>query len=60
MSKAAAHMKRRKPGAVRKEQWIRFRVTAEQKRQLEQAADREGLALSAWLRMLGLRAIEGR
>lgn len=53
-------MKRRKPGAVRKEQWIRFRVTAEQKRQLEQAADREGLALSAWLRMLGLRAIEGR
>jgi uncharacterized protein (DUF1778 family) len=53
-------IKRRKPAAIRKEEWIRFRVTADQKRQLEEAAGREGLALSAWLRMLGLRAIGGR
>ena len=60
MTKPGKDIKRRKPSAVRKEEWIRFRVTTDQKRQLEQAADREGLALSAWLRMLGLRAIEGR
>jgi hypothetical protein len=60
MSKPTSHIKRRKPAAIRKEEWIRFRVSAEQKRRLEQGAEREGLALSAWLRLLGLRAINGK
>jgi len=35
---------------------VRMRVTAEQKRSLEDAATRDGLELSAWLRQLALRA----
>ncbi len=35
---------------------IRIRVTAEQKKALTDAAEREALELSAWLRQLGLRA----
>ena len=40
----------------RKEDSIRIRVTEEQKRVLTEAAEREGLDVSTWLRSLGLRA----
>ncbi len=48
--------KRRKPRAQRKEEVVRLRCTAEQKKTLTAAAEREGLGLSGWLLMLGLRA----
>ncbi len=48
-------MKRRKPTAQRKEDSIRIRVTAEQKRILTEHAARAGLDVSSWLRSLGLR-----
>jgi hypothetical protein len=35
-------------------------VTEEQKRTLTEAAEREGLDVSTWLRFLGLRAAAGR
>jgi hypothetical protein len=35
---------------------VRMRITAEDKRALEDAAKRDGLELSAWLRRLALRA----
>ena len=54
-----ALVKRRKPKAQRKEESIRIRVTAEQKRLLAAAAQRDGLDVSAWLRQLGLRAASG-
>lgn len=41
---------------VRKDDVVRMRVTADQKSALENAAAREGLELSAWLRQLALRA----
>jgi uncharacterized protein (DUF1778 family) len=40
---------RRKPATKRKEASIRFRVTAKQKRELEKAAEKEGLTLSSWI-----------
>jgi uncharacterized protein (DUF1778 family) len=49
-------MKRRKPKAMRKEDSIRIRVSAEQKRALVEAAERAGLDVSSWLRSLGLQA----
>jgi len=48
-------VKRRKPKALRKEDMIRIRVTAEQKRVLAEAAEQAGLDVSTWLRVLGLR-----
>jgi uncharacterized protein (DUF1778 family) len=39
-----------------KDDVVRMRVTVEQKRALVDAAAREGLELSAWLRQLALRA----
>jgi hypothetical protein len=39
-----------------KEEVVRMRVTGLQKRALMDAAQREGLELSAWLRQLALRA----
>jgi uncharacterized protein (DUF1778 family) len=41
------------------EEVIRIRVTAEQKRLLIEAAERDGLDVSAWLRLLGLRTAVG-
>jgi uncharacterized protein (DUF1778 family) len=38
-----------------KDDVVRMRVTAEQKRALVEAAERDGLELSAWLRQLALR-----
>lgn len=40
----------------RKKDVVRFRVTDEQKQVLVQAAEKEGLDVSAWLRQLSLRA----
>jgi uncharacterized protein (DUF1778 family) len=51
--------KRRKPKTQRKEESIRIRVTAQQKRLLEEAAQKAGLDVSSWLRSLGLRAVSG-
>lgn len=48
-------VKRRKPKAQRKEDMVRVRVTAEQKKALTAAADRAGLDVSSWLRALGLQ-----
>ena len=54
-------MARTKAGTrERKEESIRIRVTEEQKRVLTEAAEREGLDVSTWLRFLGLRAAAGR
>lgn len=50
-----ATVKRRKPKALRKEESIRIRVTAEQKAALEEAAKRAGIGVSSWLLTLGLR-----
>ena len=51
--------KRRKPKAQRKDYSIRIRVTAQQKRTLEEAAQQAGLEVSSWLRALGLREAGG-
>lgn len=48
-------MARRKTKAERKEDLVRLRVTEEQKRIMVAAAQRAGLELSAWLRLVGLR-----
>jgi uncharacterized protein (DUF1778 family) len=45
--------KRRK--AVRKEEQIHVRVTAEQKEQLAEAAGRVGLGVSSWMLSVALR-----
>jgi uncharacterized protein (DUF1778 family) len=39
-----------------KDDVVRMRVSAEQKQALLEAAERQGLELSVWLRQLGLRA----
>ena len=50
-------MKRRvKTKAQRKEEMLRIRVTSEQKKAFMEAAARAGLDLSAWLRVVALRA----
>lgn len=51
-TKSKPEKKRRK--AVRKEESIRLRCTAEQKAILIAAAERSGLDVSSWLRSLGL------
>lgn len=43
-------------GKKRKDDVVRMRIPADQKQALIEAADREGLELSAWLRQLALRA----
>jgi uncharacterized protein (DUF1778 family) len=52
----AGTKKRRKPARERKEELIPIRVTREQRQRLKEAADRSGLDLSSWLRMVGLKA----
>jgi len=49
-------VQRRKPIRELKQDLIQIRVTAEQRRVLKQAADRAGLDLSSWMRMIGLKA----
>lgn len=48
--------KKRTVARVRKDDTVRMRVTAEQKQTLTDAAARDGLELSQWLRQLALRA----
>lgn len=50
---------RRKDDADRKEEVIKVRVSSEQKTTLTEAASRDGLEVSTWLRALGLRAAAG-
>jgi uncharacterized protein (DUF1778 family) len=47
--------KRRKPDEERKGLMLRVRITADQRRILQAAADADGLDLSSWLRHLGLK-----
>lgn len=54
--KPAPKIARRKPDALRKDEVVRLRVSAAQKETLTEAAQRDGLALSAWLLSLGMRA----
>jgi uncharacterized protein (DUF1778 family) len=49
-------MRPQKPKAERKQETLRIRVTADQKRALTSAARRAGLDLSTWVRVLALRA----
>jgi uncharacterized protein (DUF1778 family) len=49
----SARPKRRK--AVRKEESVHIRVTAEQKATLAEAAGKAGLGLSSWMLMVSLR-----
>lgn len=44
------------PDRARKDDVVRMRVTTDQKVALIEAAERDGLELSAWLRQLALRA----
>ena len=53
-------MKHRKRRGELKDEEIRVRVTAEQKSLLIEAAGREGLDVSAWLRSLGIKAASSR
>jgi uncharacterized protein (DUF1778 family) len=47
--------KRRKPKSLRKENWLRIRVTDDQKDALVEAARADGSQLSSWLLALGMR-----
>jgi antitoxin component of RelBE/YafQ-DinJ toxin-antitoxin module len=51
---------RRKPASGRKDEFIKIRVTTEQKERFTAAAERAGLDVSAWLRTVGLRAAQER
>ena len=51
-----AKLKKRGGAKVRKDEVVRFRASSEQKKAFEEAAEREGLEVSAWLRQLALRA----
>jgi hypothetical protein len=48
--------KKRRPKDDTKDDVIRMRVTADQKRAISSAAERDGLEVSQWLRQLALRA----
>ena len=52
----ASKVKRRKTKAQRREEQIRIRVTASEKKTLTEAAKRDGLDVSSWLRSAGLKA----
>lgn len=47
---------RKKPKAERKDATVRIRVSETEKNVLEQAATKQGLGVSGWLRFLGLQA----
>jgi uncharacterized protein (DUF1778 family) len=55
-SMATKRDSRQPPEKPRKDEVVRMRVTVEQKDALNEAAAREGLELSGWLRQLALRA----
>jgi len=47
-----------KPPSRLKEQLVQIRLTTEQRQKFQQAADRLGLDLSSWIRMVCLKATE--
>ena len=49
-------MARRRSPPKLKEESLRIRISAEEKRVMVAAADREGLTLSAWMRRTALQA----
>ena len=51
-------IKRRKPAADRKEDIIKVCVSAAQRKTMEAAAAREGVGVSTWLRIVGIRAAQ--
>lgn len=51
-----ARQARKRPAKTTKDDVIRMRVTEAQKQAISDAAARDGLELSAWLRQLALRA----
>jgi len=51
-----AKVKRKPPVKARKDDVVRMRIPAEHKQALIEAAAKDGLELSAWLRQLALRA----
>jgi len=59
MTDAQRRKKRTKIQQERKDDSIRVRVTADQKRQFADAAQAAGLDVSVWLRMLGVREAKG-
>lgn len=56
--KSENEKKRRKPESLLKEQSIRIRVSAAQKKALTEAAEKVGLGVSSWLLSLGLREVQ--
>jgi uncharacterized protein (DUF1778 family) len=50
----------RKKAADRRETPLQIRLTAEEKKMFTEAAERDHLTISAWLRLAGLHAIENR
>jgi len=48
----------RKKAADRRETPLQIRLTAEEKKMFTEAADRDHLSVSAWLRLAGLHAIK--
>ncbi len=50
----------RKKASERRETPLQIRLTAEEKKMFTEAADRDHLSISAWLRLAGLHAIENR
>jgi uncharacterized protein (DUF1778 family) len=55
ISVAMKRVKRRKPASERKEGILRVRLTDSQRTLLDEAAQREGLAVSSWARQVLLR-----
>ena len=51
-------VKRRKPKVERKEESMRLRLTADEKKAWTQAAEKDGRDLSNWLRFLANREVE--
>jgi uncharacterized protein (DUF1778 family) len=47
--------KKKAAAKLLKDEMVRFRVSADQKHAFEEAAKRDGLEVSAWLRRLALR-----
>ena len=48
----------RKKAADRRETPLQIRLTAEEKKMFTEAADRDHLTVSSWLRLAGLHAIQ--
>lgn len=52
----AERIKRRKPASARRETIVKVLVTREEHEVLQEAANRAGVSLSTWLRLVGARA----